>query len=127
MAGHTEIYRLLKQMEGVVYGSDALCLDGLATAAWTDDAALRQVAGLLRSALRVLDGESDACAVAMTSPAQQSSVQIEGRQKGPPAVTVKVYDADPAEALVAATTLYDQAVAKYSSSHLEHEAAPRTR
>lgn len=48
------------------------------------------------------------------SPAPMSSVQIEGRAKGPPAVTVKVYAADPAEALAAATTLYDQAVAKYA-------------
>lgn len=52
-------------------------------------------------------------AVAMQNPAPLSSVQIEGRAKGPPAITVKVYDADPERALALATALYDEAVAYY--------------
>ena len=74
--------------------------------------ALAAIVGLAKRGQSDLAPTNGAAAVA--APTSQSSVQIEGRQKGPPAITVKVYDADPAEALVAATTLYDQAVAKYA-------------
>ena len=42
-----------------------------------------------------------------------SSVQIEGRAKGPPAITVKVYAADVAEAARQASEQYDALVALY--------------
>lgn len=72
---------------------------GLAKRAQNDEQRAEQIAGTLVPA----------------QPASQSSVQIEQAAKGPPRVTVKVYDTDAAEALVAATTLYDQAVAKYAA------------
>ncbi len=42
-----------------------------------------------------------------------SSVQIEGRAKGPPSITVKVYAADVAEAARQAREQYDALVALY--------------
>lgn len=49
------------------------------------------------------------------SPLPQSSVQIEGRAKGPPAVTVKVYAADVAEAARLAREQYDALVTAYAT------------
>jgi hypothetical protein len=49
------------------------------------------------------------------SPAPQSSVQIETRAKGAPAITVKVYAADVAEAARLAREQYDALVAAYAT------------
>ena len=48
------------------------------------------------------------------SPAPMNSVQIEGRAKGPPAITVKVYAADVADAARIAREQYDALVASYA-------------
>lgn len=112
----TELYRLLKQMEGVVHGADAL-RDERTLAAWTNEAALRQIAGLLGCALKLVEKEPipAAPAVALTSQASQSSVEIEGRAKGPPGIKVKVYDAEPHKAMLRAAEIYDLTVAKYAA------------
>jgi hypothetical protein len=47
------------------------------------------------------------------APAPLSSVQIEGRAKGPPAITVKVYAADVTEAARVAQEQYDALVERY--------------
>lgn len=49
------------------------------------------------------------------SPAPLSSIQIEGRAKGPPAITVKVYAADVADAARIAREQYDALVASYAA------------
>jgi hypothetical protein len=48
------------------------------------------------------------------SQAPMSSVQIEGRAKGPPAITVKVYAENVAEAAEAARLKYDELVERYA-------------
>lgn len=53
------------------------------------------------------------------SPTPQSSVQIEGRAKGPPAITVKIYHADPAEAARLAREQYDGLVRLYAAPATE--------
>ena len=53
------------------------------------------------------------------NPAPTSSVQIEGRQKGPPAITVKVYAADIDEAARLAAEKYDALVTRYSPAQGE--------
>lgn len=59
---------------------------------------------------------SDQQSVTVTeSPLPQSSVQIEGRAKGPPAISVKVYAADVSEAARLAREQYDALVATYAA------------
>lgn len=53
------------------------------------------------------------------SPAPLSSIQIEGRAKGPPAITVKVYAADVADAARIAREQYDALVASYAAPTAE--------
>ena len=52
-----------------------------------------------------------------------SSVQIEGRAKGPPSITVKVYATDVAEAAKLARDQYDALVALYQAGASEREDA----
>lgn len=62
-----------------------------------------------------MNGQPEPLADVFTvNPASLSSVQIESRQKGPPAITVKVYDAIPGEAARKARALYDDLVAAYA-------------
>ena len=58
-------------------------------------------------------GEQQSSTVTVDA-APLSSVQIEGRSKGPPAVTVKVYHADPAVAAARAIELYGLVTAHYT-------------
>lgn len=51
------------------------------------------------------------------SQAPMSSVQIEGRAKGPPAITIKVYSESIEEAARIAQEQYDALVAKYAQEN----------
>lgn len=53
-------------------------------------------------------------AIHTVSQLPMSSVQIEGRAKGPPAISVKVYAADVADAARIAREQYDALVASYA-------------
>lgn len=86
----TELYRLLKQMEAVLRGSETLRAAN-ATASWTNEAALRQLVSLNACALHVIADEPIPSDVAATEPRSQSSVEIESRVKGEPGIKVKAY------------------------------------
>lgn len=62
---------------------------------------------------------TDQSATVTESPAPLSSVQIEGRAKGPPAISVKVYAADVAEAARLAREQYDALVSTYAATTAE--------
>lgn len=62
---------------------------------------------------------TDQSATVTESPAPLSSVQIEGRAKGPPAISVKVYAADVAEAARLAREQYDALVSSYATPTAE--------
>lgn len=56
------------------------------------------------------------------APQPLSSVQIEGRAKGPPAITVKVYAANVTEAARSAREQYDALVERYRGATDGHDA-----
>lgn len=58
---------------------------------------------------------SDQSLTITESPAPMSSVQIEGRAKGPPAVTVKSYSASIDDAASEAMRIYDMVCARYAA------------
>lgn len=86
-----------------------------ATLRLTYPVALQMIADLAEKALSL----PIASATVLADPAPQSSVQIEGRAKGPPAVTVKVYAADVVEAARLAREQYDALVTLYATPAAE--------
>lgn len=106
-----EIYQTVKQIAGIACRTEAC---GTVERAYPNAMALQQIARLSDGLLSRLDAAAGFEAT-LAGPTQQSSVQIEGRAKGAPAITVKVYDADPAEALATARRIYDEAVSAYAS------------
>lgn len=119
MSRDIELRSILNMIRATAQASDSMQA-GLAespTIAFSDAAALAQVVGLAASAIGLLSRRDElAPAAVITSEAPQSSVEIESRVKGPPALKVKVYSSSPRAAMAEARWLYDQTLSDYAEA-----------